>query len=321
MSALNPAVLRWLAGHRSTISVRRLDQLGVSRHQRARLVRDGVFEVVVRGVYRRAATQLDELQRCAALCAAHPELVIGRPTAARLWGIRGAPRDKLVHATAPSGSHPCRADWLVVSRCSALPAEDVVKRADGIRVFSPPRAVVELWRYCGDDVVDSAVEWILAKRWCGLVSLRRVIDRLRAPSRPWAAHVVRLLDARLPGAPRESGWERRVIVALHARGLTDVVSQVRSSVPGLGPVRFDLAVGAIRWVLEVDVHPSHRSLRGQARDHRRSRRSRRAGWWVEQVGELELTEAVEETMDETAASARARRDEVERLRAADPWSA
>ena len=196
-------------------------------------MRAGVLEAVVRGAYRLAATEPDELQRCAALCAAHPELVISGPTAARIWGIRGAPRDKLVHATAPPGSHPCRAEWLVVTRCTVLPAEDVVKRPDGIRIVSPPRAVVELGRHCDDDDVDSAIEWILAKRWCRLDTLRRVADRLRAPSRPWAVRVVGLLDARLPGGPRESSWEQKVIAALPARGLTDVVSQVRGAHRGL----------------------------------------------------------------------------------------
>lgn len=321
MPQFNPAVARWLRTHRSTISTPQLRRLGVSRHQQRRLVANGVLEPVVRGAYRLTATEPDELQRCAALCAAHPDLVIAGPTAERIWAIRGARRDGKVHALAPPGSHPCRSDWVVVTRCSTLPPEDVVVRPDGIRVVSPPRSVVEMARDGDDNLVDSAVEWLLSKGWCSIGALRSVAERLVAPSRSWAIRFIGLLDGRMPGGPRESAWEEKVLAALHQRGLTTVVSQVRTRVEGLGPVRFDLAINDIRWVLEVDVHPSHRSLRGQARDHRRTRRSRRAGWCVEQVGELELTSAFDQTMDEMAASAHARRSEVERLHAAGLWSA
>jgi very-short-patch-repair endonuclease len=89
--------------------------------------------------------------------------------------------------------------------------------------------------------------------------------------------------------------------------------------PGIGIVRFDLAIPSIRWVLEVDVHPEHRTLEGQARDNRRDRGGRRHGWIVDRVGELELATDFEGTLDEIVLSIDERRDEAAALAAASYW--
>lgn len=107
--------------------------------------------------------------------------------------------------------------------------------------------------------------------------------------------------------------------ALVARGVSDLESQVKEMLPGHGSVRFDLAIPAIRWVLEVDVHPEHRTVDGQGGDHRRDRRSRRAGWVVDRVGEVELNANFDAVVDEQVESIAERRIEVARLTAAGLW--
>ena len=102
--------------------------------------------------------------------------------------------------------------------------------------------------------------------------------------------------------------------------MTDLESQVWETLPGMGAVRFDFAITPIRWILEVDVHPEHRTVEGQAGDHRRDRRSRRMGWAVERVGELELTSDFAATLDDVVDSIDLRRAEVAGLVAAGLWT-
>ena len=58
---------------------------------------------------------------------------------------------------------------------------------------------------------------------------------------------------------------------------------------------------AVRWAVEIDVHPDHLGLDGTTADKRRDRRSRLLGWQVERVTELDLdADRFDATMDELA---------------------
>jgi very-short-patch-repair endonuclease len=319
MTSLDRRITDWMRTHQTTVSVPFLDASGVSPTQRRRLVRTGVIERVVNGAYRFAGVEEDELARCAALCTSRPYAVICGPTAARAWGTRKAPRDGLIHFISPPGSQPCREPWARPYRTALIFPDEIVYRPDGIRLTSPPRTIVDLARYLPDDALASAIEWALSTRICTLETLRRTAERLNTPGRQWVRRFLRILAQRAPGRPRESDWERKVFDALFARGVSDLESQVKETLPRHGSVRFDLAIPAIRWVLEVDVHPEHRTIEGQGGDHRRDRRSRRAGWVVDRVGEVELTTAFEAVVDEQVEAITERRIEVAKLTAAGLW--
>ena len=96
-------------------------------------------------------------------------------------------------------------------------------------------------------------------------------------------------------------------------------ARCKETLPGYGNVRFDMAIPSIQWVLEVDVHPEHRTVEGQTGDCRRDRRTRRSGWFVDRVGEAELTIEFDATLDDVVASVELRRQEVARLAAAGLW--
>ena len=53
-------------------------------------------------------------------------------------------------------------------------------------------------------------------------------------------------------------------------------------------MRLDLAIPAIRWGIEIDVHPDHLFLEGTTKDKRRDRKCHRIGWQIERVTELDL---------------------------------
>lgn len=226
MPSLDGRVAMWMRTHQSTVPTSFLAAAGISRSQRKRLVEARVLERVVDGAYRFVGVQPDELGRCAALCASRPSLVVAGPTAGRLWRIRRSPRDDIVHVIGPPRSQPCSHEWVKVYRTALISRDEIVTRPDGIRLTSPPRTVIDLARYLDDQALASAIEFALSTQLCTVATLRRLAERLNTPGRPWVRRFLRTLDARVPGRPRESDWERRVLDSLSARGVTGLESQV-----------------------------------------------------------------------------------------------
>ena len=319
MPSLDGTVARWMRDHRTTLSTEQLAHLGLTEAQRRNLVSDGVLERVVDGAYRFVGIEPDELSRCLALCASRPELVVSGPTAGRYWHIPRTPRDGLVHVIAPPQSNPCREAWVCPYRTSLIDPDDVVIRVDGVRITTASRTAIDLTRSLTNEELATAIEYVLSKGLCTYESLLRCAERLNTRGRPWVRRFLRVLEARRPGRPRESDWERRVHDALIDRGVTDLESQVHESLPGYGNVRFDFAIPALWMVIEVDVHPEHRTVEGRAGDCRRDRKSRRVGWAVERVAEAELTMDFDTTIDDLVEAVADRRSEVERLTAAGLW--
>jgi very-short-patch-repair endonuclease len=319
MTSLNSSAVNWMRDHHATISSEALDAVGITTSQRKRLVADGVVERLVDGSYHFAGVEPDEFARCAALCTSRPQLVICGPTAGRIWDIRRSPRDGLTHVIAPPASQPCREPWVRAYRTALIHDDEIVVRPDGIRLTSPPLTIVDLTRYVSNSALASAIESALHAEICTEATLYRTAERRNTPGRAWVRRFVRVLAGRAPGHPRESDWERRVVDALVRRGVSDLQCQVRETLAGHGSVRFDMAIPTIRWVLEVDVHPEHRTLEGQANDNRRDRRGRRVGWVVDRVGELELTTTFDATMDDVVTSIELRRTEVGGLKTARLW--
>src|SRR5687768_9726390 len=112
MTTFDPRVLAWLRAHHATISTdamraARDGDAPLSQRQRRRRVGDGSLRRLVDGAYLFTGGLEDEVARSAALCTSRPALVLCGPTAARLWELRRAPRDGLVHVIAPPHSNPC----------------------------------------------------------------------------------------------------------------------------------------------------------------------------------------------------------------------
>jgi hypothetical protein len=143
--------------------------------------------------------------------------------------------------------------------------------------------------------------------------------RMAARGRPWVRRFLRLLDARYRGAAAESEPELRVYAALRRRGVTDLVRQHPIILPGYGRARFDMAIPELRWALEVDIHPEHRTTEGVANDNRRDDAADEIDWAVRRLAEGELS-AFGATIDSVVHTIQRRRDAVARRIAADDWS-
>jgi hypothetical protein len=318
MSSLDRHALTWLHDHHATISSEALRASGVTLDQRKHLVHSGLLERVVDGAYALGAVDIDELERCAALCTSRDQLVVAGPTAGRLWGLRRSPQDGLIHLIAPPHSHPCRAPWVRAYRTSLLAEEEIVRRDDGIRLTSPPRTVVDLTRYVDRLSLASVIEHVLAQQMSTVATLARTAGRLASPGRPWVRRFLAVLEQRHPGAAAESEWELRVCDALVQRGVPGLERQVWRELPGYGRARFDIAIPELQWALEIDIHPDH-GLEGGAADKRRDRCARTIGWETERVGEGDLVARFEATISALVQAIHRRRAQVDALRAAGVW--
>lgn len=321
MTQLTRGALDWMHGHEGAITLAALEAAGINRYQCRRLVDQHVLERIVDGVYVLGGSPTTELTRNVAVCLARPSLVISGPSAGRVHGIRKSPRDRLVHVTAPPQAQPLSVPWAKVFRTSTLHQHEVVTLSNGLRVTDPSRSAVDLTRFVSPVELLSVIESVQSLRLGTVATMTQSAQALVDEGVRWARRFLDVIARRRDGAARESEWERVVYDALVERLVGPLVCQHRKSLPGRGLVRFDFCAVDVRWVLEVDVHPEHRTLEGQGGDHRRDRASRRDGWVVERIGEFELLTRFDAAMDEIAASFRARVREVTALREAGLWVA
>ena len=285
------------AGQFGIVSRNQLLELGVGPDGINRLVCAGLLERVIDGAYRLVSHTESESGRSLAVSLSRPGVAIAGPTAARLWSFRRVPRDGLVHVIVKPHGQPGRAPWLRTYRTAMVRSEDIITRTDGIRLTSKSRTVVDMVRYATDSAVISMIEQGLDQRWFTDKALHEVAEHTRTSGRPFASRFLGLLDSRLLGGPAGSDWESVVGDHLARRGMIDIVRQFPLTVRGYGALRFDLAVPSRRWALEIDVHPSHFSREGAARDKFRDRCCAEVGWLVQRVGEPDLRYHLDATLD------------------------
>lgn len=298
MAHLSPSALAWLAAHHGVITTATLRSCGVGAKRVNRLVDLGVLRTVDRGVFVVTSTPTSLEQRCALLCATHPSGFVTGPTAGTLTGLRRMPRWSELHFSVRHGVHLPSVAGVRFRQTTKLPPEDRRSRADGIVVASPARLAFDL----AADLLPldhlSAVEQLIHEGRVSVEELDAIKRRLVHPGRSGSIRFVRTLG-RLGGSPVESHAELRVADALERRGVP-VERQVRLvDLPNGRSVRLDLGVASIRWGVEIDVHPEHRSHEGYAADAARVRLIHLVGWQIERVTESDLDD-VEQLADELA---------------------
>jgi very-short-patch-repair endonuclease len=274
-----------------------LFEVGFSADQVARLVSSSSIHRVVDGAYRFASHSETELGRCAAMSLSRPGVTIAGPTAARIWGFRRVGHDHSVHVICKPGAQPGRVPWLIPYRTACLADSDIMHMPDGIRLTSQKRTVIDMVRYSTDNAIVSMIEQGLDKQWFTESEIRTTASAIATPGRPFAKRFLALLSVRIEGGAAGSDWESLVGDALRARNLPGLVRQHALTVRGYGTLRFDLAIPALRWALEIDVHPSHFTREGAANDKFRDRCCAEAGWLVQRVGEPDLRHRFDATID------------------------
>jgi hypothetical protein len=115
------------------------------------------------------------------------------------------------------------------------------------------------------------------------------IDRLLGhPARPGSGLFRRNVERVGASPPNESHPEVVLAEALRARGVP-IEHQTRLVRASSGrTARVDLAVPEIRWGVELDIHPEHRTIEGHASTASRTRDLHLLDWQIEPVTELDM---------------------------------
>jgi hypothetical protein len=289
MSGLSPGARQWLATHHSIISAAQMIRLGVSSHAVRRLVERGDLEHTGNGLYRLAGTPRTAESLMVAACAQHPEGYVTGPAGGRLMRWRDMPPARTIEFCMPIGHGVVLEDGVTLRRSTRIdPRLDVRTRPDGIRVASPLRLAFDLATHCTDLQLSSLIEDLLHRRVVTLSGLRATAKRLGGRGRKGSAPFARVLVARVPGGALESGKEVRLAPLLVQRGIP-IEAQVRLlDLPNGSSIRIDLAVPAVRWGIEIDLHPTHLFLEGTTADKQRDRQCHLIDWQIERVTRLDF---------------------------------
>jgi hypothetical protein len=298
MSDLTPAASRWLADHHGVITTRQLRAPGVGRKTQLRLLANGVLAARHKGVFLAASTPRSLAQRCAALCAAHPAGFVTGPTAGSLLGLRRMPTSAALHFSIRHGAKVPAVPGVRFRQTTALRSDDRRDLGDGITVASWSRLAFDLAADLRQLDHLSVLHQLLHERRLDVAALAHVARRLAHPARPGSGTFLRSVD-QLGGAPLESHAEVVLADALRRRNVPVEQQTELARLADGWTVRIDLAVPEVRWGVELDIHPEHRTLDGNARDARRSRQVHLVGWQIEPVTALDLLD-VEHVADEPA---------------------
>jgi hypothetical protein len=306
MSDLTPAAMALFARCHGVASTSGLRESGVGRSTTERLVRAHVLRQEHKSVYVLTAAPATFEQRCAIVCAAHPSGFLTSTTAGVLLPLRRMPPRTGIHLATRHGVHLPVELGVVLHQTTALFEHHVLRRPDGISVARPPRLAFDL----SIDLLPidhlSVIHQLIEQRHTTFDELVAIGDQLCHPARRGSVRFRESLARFSGGDAADSHPEVVLAEALRDRGVP-VEHQSRVVRVARGKTaKIDLAVPAVQWGVELDIHPEHRSLDGHRGDARRYRDLHGADWQVEPVSEGDMRD-VAAVADELAGLYRARR--------------
>jgi len=275
--SLNPSLMAWLSAHHGVVAWPDLERLGITRHQRDRLLQDRVLISYVHGVYRLAGAPQTADQAAGLVCAAGPDVVVSHISAGREWGFRRLGADSRLHVVIAGQNHR-RLPGVVIHRSHRMEPVDVVERPDGIRFTSPPRTAFDLAGILGDDQIESIIEQVLHDGLATLPTLHATARRLRVRGRKGSARFGRVMESRPAWLkPVDSDLELIVERAIIRAGLPRPLRQHPVRLPNGETFRLDFFWPDEREALEVDHVTWHGGKLDLTADKRRDRLLRRLG--------------------------------------------
>lgn len=286
-NVLSASAARWLGDHHGVATIAELRTLGLGRKAVERLCALGVLARIERGVYVVTTAPPSLEHRCRRLCCLHPGGFITGPTAAILAGLRRQPQTSALHFSVRHGVHLHHVEGVRFRQSTKVRAADRWLRPDGIVVASWPRLAFDLAADLAPLDHRSVIHQLRDRR---LVSTDQLIGIGR-----WLVHPARrgsetfelsMMDLGEP--PHDSHPELLVADALLRRAVP-VEPQVPVVLADGRRIHLDLGVPGVRWGVELDIHPEHRSVEGAGRDAGRARWLHGQDWQIEPVAELDLT--------------------------------
>jgi very-short-patch-repair endonuclease len=263
------------------LTTRQLDDLGVGRHVRSRLVAHGVLAPVATGVWRHVAHPRSWHQSLlGAVLAAGDRAVASHLAAAALTRFDGIAPGAL-DVTVPADRRP-RSIPGTLHRARRLGPADV-DRSGLIPRTSAVRTLVDIAALVDAATLEAALDGAERDGTIWRPQLRWYLAGLRSPgcaARPGVAAVERLL-AETEGRPLGDTWlEQQAIRVLRAAGLPLPRTQVVLGGAGRRRARVDLFWDDARLVVELAGHATHATRRQRQADDERAARLGLAGWRV-----------------------------------------
>jgi Transcriptional regulator, AbiEi antitoxin len=297
---LTPPAIRWLTDHHGVITTAVLRRCGVGRPTIRRVVRSGILQPVHKGVFVVATAAATLEQRCAALSAAHPSGFVTGPTAGVLLDLRRMPRTSSIHYAVRHGIHLTEHPGVHFRQTTALPPSHRTVRRDGICIATFRRLAFDLAADLKTLDHLSLLHQLLDEHRVSFDELVSIGRHLGHPARDGSVKFRRALELLGGGATAaQSHPEVALATALRERAVpVEGQTQVVRHAGRLAHI--DLAVPDIKWGIELDIHPEHRSLEGHANDARRYRDLHLGDWQIEPVSEQDLAD-VEGLADELTA--------------------
>ena len=230
----------------------RLAALGIGRRAVDTLKRRGRLRLVGQGVLV-STSWPDTLEHRMAVACAATGGVVCFPTAGIVWEMRKTPRIPDVCVAIAEGRRIDPIPGVRILRSCNLPECDIVRRADGIAVTSPPRTAFDAaWTLSNDDL-ESLIEHGIHRGYFTLATLWALGRRVRQRGRPGSARFGEVLTARDPAhRPVESDYELRLERALRRRGFPRLARQCRLEIAPGRVIHPDFGLPEIGFFVEVD---------------------------------------------------------------------
>ena len=277
MSTVNSNIVRIAERRLHLITDDEVKRLGLNERSVQRLVRIGQLHRIADGVLATHEGPLTVPQRELAICLSISDAVLSHTSAASIWGLRRAPKDR-VEVTVPHGRRVAdrRA---VVHYSNRIPDHHVVDLIDGARVTSVARTVFDLGGVMDEAGHLSVIEDVRNKGLCIDAELGEVYHDLCGRGRRGSAAWQRLVQlVERAGRPVMSELELEFHGALIADGLPPAVQQHPVTLPSGRTAFLDLAYPDRLVDIEIDHSAWHATASAVEQDKARDLGLAVLGW-------------------------------------------
>jgi len=286
----------WLSTHVGIISSAELVAAGCGPRNVSRMVDSGEIVTMLPGVFRSAQWPCNREQKLAAVCARNSAASIAFTTAGQLWSWRRM-TDPLIHVLVPHGVSPEMPE-VVVHRCRRIDPVDIVQRADGIRLTSPPRTMFDCADMIGMEATASVLEQLLNERMVTFGTITDTVRRLYHPQRPGSKTILAVIQSRPAWrVALQSDLEFKVLEEMARQRLAMPVTQYAIRPPGYDhDIAIDFAWPGVKLAIEVD-HPAwHAGALDSHTDKGRDRKLTTIGWTTSRITDIDVNGGLREAV-------------------------
>jgi very-short-patch-repair endonuclease len=272
------------------LTIRMLDELGVSRQHRRTLIAHGVLVPVHRGVYRHAAHPVTWRQRVlAAVLAVGDRALASHETGGVLWRFEGSEQTVGVSLSIiPPGQRRPPAGTTLHRPLVLDPADR--DQVGPIPVTSAARTFCDLAPRLSDSQLETVLDHACRRGQIWLPHLRWRLDDLQIRGRKDLPRVRALVDSGIRFGDGESWLETEGLRRITEAGLPLPRCQVKRAAGNGRWARVDLFWDAARLIVELDGHATHATRRARQADAERDAALELAGWRVVRFTYEDVTE-------------------------------